>query len=101
MPRDGVPDMAKARTYFERLTWWFAGQEIGRGLRERYEVPEELPPKLLALVKRLDGLERNQSPRPRTLIGKLDAIEGKYLYRCASPVEPRSVGPIDDWPWCT
>ncbi len=70
MPRHGASDMARARTYYERLIWWFTGQEIGLGLRERYEVPKELPPKLLALVERLDAIEgnydcamRNQSNR--------------------------------------
>lgn len=36
--------------------------QIGQGLRERYEVPQELPPKLLALVRRLDAVERNYLP---------------------------------------
>ncbi len=89
--------MAKARAFYEGLTWWF---EIGRGLRERYEVPKEPPPELLALVGKLEAVERNQ-PRLASLFSKLDAIEGKYLSRNAQPVEPRSVGPIDDWPRCT
>ena len=67
MPRDGVPDMASA--YYKRLTWWFTRLEIGRKLRERYEVPDELPPKLLALVNRLD------------------LIEGNYLLRYVRPAE--------------
>jgi hypothetical protein len=29
-------------------------RRIGQGLRERYEVPTELPPKLLALIGKLD-----------------------------------------------
>jgi hypothetical protein len=100
-----MPDMAEARTYYEYeysngLTWWFIREEIGRGLRERFQVPEELPPKLLALVKKLAALESNR-PRSRTLVGKLDVIEGGYLLRYAPPVEPRSVGPSDDWPLCT
>jgi hypothetical protein len=28
--------------------------QIGQGLKERYEVPKELPPKLQTLVRRLD-----------------------------------------------
>ncbi len=82
--------MARARAYYERLTWWFTRQEIGQSLRERYEVP----PKLLALVGKLEAVERNQ-PRLRSLISKLDAIEGNCLLRYAQPVEPRSVGPSD------
>jgi hypothetical protein len=99
--------MAEARTYYEYeysngLTRWFTREEIGRGLRERYQVPKELPPKLLALVRKLAAVESNQFPRSRTLVGKLDAIEGKCLSRYAPPAEPRSVGPSDgEWPLCT
>jgi hypothetical protein len=99
--------MAEARTYYDYelsngLTWWFTREEIGRGLRELYEVPNELPPKLLALVRKLGAVESNQSsPRSRTLVGKLDAIEGKCLSRRAQPPEPRSLDPSDDWPLCT
>ena len=50
---------------------------IGRVLRERYNVLKDLPPKLL------------------TLIGRLDAIEGKYLLRYAPPLERRSVDESD------
>ena len=96
--------MAQARTYYEYknhqgLTWWFIREEIGRGLRELYEVPIELPPKLLALVRRLD-VEGNQLSQ-RSLIGKLDAIEGNHLLRHAAPAEPRCVGLSDDWLLCT
>jgi hypothetical protein len=101
VPTDGVSDMAQEFTYYEQPTWWFTREEIGRGLRERYQVPNELPPKLLALVRKLAAAESNQSPRSRRLISKLDAIEGNYLSRRAQPAEPRSVGPSDDWPLCT
>jgi hypothetical protein len=30
---------------------------IGQGLRERYQSPKDLPPKLLALVRKLDDRE--------------------------------------------
>ena len=98
-----VPDMAEACTYYDfeyskGLTWWFTREEIGRGLRERYQVPKELSPKLLELVRKLDAVS---SSRSRTLVSKLDAIEGNYLLRYAPPVEPRSVGPSDDWSVCT
>jgi hypothetical protein len=97
--------MAEAQTYYRYeysngLTWCFTREEIGRGLRERYQVPKELPPKLLALVRKLAALE-GSSPCSRTLIGRLDAIEGNYLSRYAPPVEPRSLGPSDDWSLCT
>ena len=97
--------MAQASTYYDSdyhkgLTWWFTREEIGRGLRELYEVPTELPPKLLALVRKLNAVEGKRLSR-RSLIGKLDAIEGNYLLRYAPPVEPRSVGPSHDWSVCT
>ena len=90
----------EGHSFYEGLTWWFVRERIGQGLRERYRVPKELPAKLLALIKKLDAIE-SKSPRARTLIGTLDAIEGDYLKRCGSSVEPRSVSASDDWPLCT
>jgi hypothetical protein len=88
-------------TLYGALTWSSVRELIGQGLRERYQVPKELPPKLLALVRKLDTVE-NKSSRARSLIGTLDAIEGAYLKRKAPPVEPRRVSPSDDeWPMCT
>jgi hypothetical protein len=56
--RDRVSDMAEARTYYDydyhkRLTSSLTREQIGRDLRERYEV-QELPPELLSLVRKLD-----------------------------------------------
>ena len=92
--------MATQSAQYEPVAWWWTRNRIGQALRELYEVPKELPPKLLTLVRKLDAVEDNQlsSPRSRTLVGKLDAIEGNYLSRYAPPVEPRSLGPSDDWP---
>jgi hypothetical protein len=99
--------MSQAETFYEghlfyrALTWSSARELIGQGLREHYQVPKELSPKLLALVRRLDSVE-SKSSRARSLIGTLDAIEGAYLKRKAPPVEPRRVSPSDDeWPLCT
>jgi hypothetical protein len=98
--------MSQAQTFYEDhylyegLTWSFVGELIGHGLRERYQVPNELPAKLLALIGKLETIE-SKSPRARTLIGTLDAIEGDYLKRYAPSVEPRSVSASDDWPLCT
>lgn len=39
---------------YEPVAWWWTRNEIGRELRERYEAPKEVPPKLHALVRRLD-----------------------------------------------
>ncbi len=55
-----MPDMPQAQSFYEGhsfvqgLIWWFVMGRIGQGLRERYEVPTELPPKLLALIGKLD-----------------------------------------------
>jgi hypothetical protein len=104
--QDGVPGMSQAlsfyerRSFYEEFSWWFVGERIGQGLREYYEVPRELPPKLLALVRKLAAVEDKH--RLRRPVSILDAIEGKYLLRYATSVEPRSADPNDtDWPLCT
>ena len=92
--------MATQSALFESVAWSLTRESIGQGLRELYEVCKDLPPKLLALVRRLDAVEETQLSK-RSFIGKLDAIEGKYLSRYAPPAEPRSLGPSNDWPLCT
>jgi hypothetical protein len=54
-----VPEMATQSAQFEPVAWWSTRNRIGEDLRERYEVPKELPGKLLTLVKKLD-----ERPRP-------------------------------------
>ena len=54
MPRDGVPEMATQSAQFEPVAWWWTRNQIGRDLKELYEVPKELPPKLFTLVRKLD-----------------------------------------------
>ncbi len=98
--------MSQTETFYEGhsfyggLTWSSVRELIGEGLRERYQVPNEIPAKLLALIRKLEAIE-NKSPQPRTLIGKLDAVEGYYLRRYAPPIEPRCISASDDWPLCT
>jgi hypothetical protein len=97
--------MSQAETFyeghpFERLILSFVREWIGHCLRARYQVPKELPPKLLTLARKFEAIE-SKSPRERTLVGTLDAIEGNCLSRYAPPVEPRNLGPSDDWPLCT
>ena len=57
------PTVAKenAQYEYEPFAWWLAREQIGQGLRERYAVAEELPPRLLALVRKLDAVEGNPS----------------------------------------
>ena len=78
----------EGHSFYEGLTWSFVKEQIGQGLRERYELSTELPSKLLALIRKLEASE-SKSPHARTLIGTLDAVEGYYLRRYAPPVEPR------------
>jgi hypothetical protein len=54
VPRDRVPDMARQSAQFEPDAWWWGRNRIGQDLREQYEVPKDLPPKLLTLVRKLD-----------------------------------------------
>ena len=90
----------EGHSFVQGLIWWFVMGRIGQGLREHYQVPTHLPPKLFALVRTFEAIE-SKSSRARTLIGTLDAIEGNYLKRYAPSVDPRSVGPSDDWLLCT
>ena len=97
--------MSQAQTFYEDhflyegLTWSFVKEQIGQGLRERYELPTELSSKLLALIRKLEAAENKSSPA--RLIGTLDAVEGYYLRRYAPPLEPRCISAGDDWPLCT
>jgi len=97
--------MSQAETFYQGhsfyggLTWSFVKEQIGQGLRERYELPTELSSKLLALIRKLEAAENKSSPR--ALIGTLDAVEGYYLRRYAPPLEPRCISAGDDWPLCT
>jgi hypothetical protein len=52
--KNAVPDVLKERAYYEGLNWWFVMARIGQGLRVEYKLPTEFPPKLLALIRKLD-----------------------------------------------
>jgi len=60
--------MSQAQTFYEDhflyegLTWSFVKEQIGQGLRERYELPTELSSKLLALIRKLEAAENKSSP---------------------------------------
>jgi hypothetical protein len=49
--------MATQCAQFEPFAWSLAREAIGLTLRKRYAVPTELPPKLLALVRKLAVVE--------------------------------------------
>ena len=42
------------------IAWWLNVKGVGESLRDRYQVPDEAPPKMLQLVSRLDAIEGNQ-----------------------------------------
>jgi hypothetical protein len=44
----------EADSFHERLTLRLVRERIGHCLRERYQIPKELPPKLVWLLKKLD-----------------------------------------------
>jgi hypothetical protein len=44
----------EADSFYERLTLRLVRERIGHCLRERYQIPKELPPKLVWLVGKLD-----------------------------------------------
>jgi hypothetical protein len=68
--------MATQRAQYEPFAWWLARERIGQDLRERYQVLEELPPQVLAAVRKLKAVEASSG-----LLGKLDLIEGNQLLR--------------------
>jgi hypothetical protein len=45
----------------EPYAWWLTRERIGQVLRKRYSADQELPPHLLALVRKLDEVEGNPS----------------------------------------
>jgi NTP pyrophosphatase (non-canonical NTP hydrolase) len=45
--------MLSSQPKYEPVVWWYTRNQIGRELRERYQPPNELPPRLLALVGEL------------------------------------------------
>jgi hypothetical protein len=59
--------MPKAHAFDKELVWSFTRELIGHALRRRYEVPKELPFKLLELVRKLDAGEQAK----RRFVGNL------------------------------
>ena len=53
--------MPTSSASYEPFAWWLTRERIGQDLRERYAVAQELPPHLLALLKKLDAVEGNPS----------------------------------------
>jgi hypothetical protein len=40
---------------YQPVAWWLTKRRLGRELRNLYQAIEELPPQLLALVRKLEG----------------------------------------------
>ena len=101
-----VQTLYEAHPLYGGLTWSFVREQISQDLREWYQVPKEVPPKMAALVRKLEAIE-TKSLRARTAIGTLDAIEGNQLRRhLGMPsedeqmVEPRTIAGVKalpDW----
>jgi hypothetical protein len=75
--------MSSQRAHYEPFAWWLTRQGIGQDLRERNPALQELPPRLLALVRQLDLSQGNQlfPEMPSGWLSRLDAMEGDQL-RC-------------------
>jgi hypothetical protein len=46
--------MFRKHPQYDGSSWSFTMQRIGEALRDRYDSPEELPRKVLALIDRID-----------------------------------------------
>jgi hypothetical protein len=79
-----MPDMAtQCAAQFEPFAWSLTREAIGQALRN-YAVTTELSPELLTLVRKLAAARGKR--QFRTPVRMLDALEGNYLLRYASPV---------------
>jgi hypothetical protein len=47
--------VSKNGARYQPVAWWFTKRRLGRELRNLYQAAEELPPQLLALVRKLEG----------------------------------------------
>jgi hypothetical protein len=82
--------MSMQRAQYEPFAWWLARERIGQELRERYPAFQELPPRLLALVRKLDASQDQLTQdMPSGWLRKLDAMEGGQLLRACKKHERR------------
>jgi hypothetical protein len=73
--------MATLRGHYEPFAWWLTREQIGQALRERYPALQDLPPRLLTLVGKLNAVEDLPQQTPANWLRKLDAIERNQLLR--------------------
>ena len=45
----------EANAHFEPVAWWYTKKKIGRGLAQHYELADDLPARLLALISEIGG----------------------------------------------
>jgi len=78
----GCP-MGTQHAHYEPFAWWLTREQIGQDLRERYPALQELPFRLLTLVRKLDAVDGNRLPKESSpsWLRKLDTIEGNRLLR--------------------
>jgi len=53
-PGTGCPTWQRSAHSLSPVAWWWTRNQIGRDLRELYDVPKDLPPELLTLVRKWD-----------------------------------------------
>ena len=52
--------MSKERAGYETYAWWLTREQLGLCLRKDYRVPQELPPRLLTLVRKLEAADATE-----------------------------------------
>lgn len=65
---NGAGGKVASAAHFEPVAWWYAREEIGRGLREHYGPANDLPPRLQLLV---DELDKPRSTSRSTWLAKI------------------------------
>ena|SRR5215470_7737394 len=45
--------MPETNAHFEPVAWWYTRKKIGRDLAQHYELTDDLPPRLLALISEI------------------------------------------------
>jgi len=94
--------MPDYRALYGASAWALTRESIGAELRNRYEPAAEVPPRLLALLRQLSGVEHGLLPKEfptalLTLVQKLDALEGGQLLReCGERLRDLPEEPLPD-----
>jgi hypothetical protein len=58
-----MPEVYSYYSHYEAPTWSFIREQIRQDLREHYQVPKKLPPKLLALILEMRMGEDQEATR--------------------------------------